>query len=183
MKEFPREKGYGIRNQVKLGTAPAPSTAMACAITLIVLFFVVQVAIYVLELVFPDKAGEDSSSKKKRSKAEMLIREFQAKLKESLRRARLVVQTAPMILLLMMVVRLRGVVDLEMTQPDNFTRRWGFVCATASFCIDAAIAFIPRVPGGPFGTFFLIATVLTKLFLNIAVVVMIVSLFTMEKSG
>eukprot|EP00943_MAST-04B_sp_MAST-4B-sp1_P006915 g6915.t1 len=164
--EFPREKGYPFRHLYGVGEKPPMSTAMECSVALLVLFYAVDMGNVIHKFCFfkedngiaddstsfdglPEETvsinGMRSDDEEEENTTEQERKKQDRKNNNVFDRLASITSSIPMLLILFLISRLHGSVDLERTEPDEFMRQKGFVFATVCLFLEAFFAVIPNI--------------------------------------
>ena len=176
---FPRGPGLWDRQQYNFGDAPAMSVAVSCSMALMLLFFSVEFGNTVYRF------WKERNRKAQVGKASLILEEVFDRLDT-------ITTSIPMLLLLFLISRLHGTVDLETTEPDQFTKQI-FVLATSCLFLEGLFIIIPislfKIADKciPISLFkiadkcILICRIIARFFYHVAIVIVIVKFFEMVK--
>ena len=201
--DFPKNKGYPFRQMYSPGEAPPMSTAMQCSVALIVLFYSIDMGGVIYKFCFFDEDNDvqkDSTSFKDvpderlsingptsddDEEDSLAMKEEKEKLNRKnnniFDRLAPIASTIPMLLLLFLIARLHGSVDLERTEPDEYMKQRGFIFATVCLFLEAFFAIIQGRFSGTMGKLLLICRIVAKVLYYVANVIIIVKFFEMVK--
>ena len=197
--EFPREAGYPVRQYYKFGDAPEMSVAFQCSVALIVLFFFVEASntVYRSCTATKNQPASDSTSFDSTPEERVRIDQASGRNDEMIQggehenknddaysnmfdRLATVTSSIPMLLLLFLISRLHGTVDLETTEPDQFTKQI-FVLATSCLFLEGLFIIIPISLFKIADKCILICRIIARFLFHVAVVIVIVKFFEMVK--
>ena len=198
--EFPRDAGYPVRQYYKFGDAPEMSVAFQCSVALIVLFFAVEASntVYRSCTATKNQPAPDSTSFESTPEERVRINQASGKNNEMVQgdeqeknnddaygimfdRLATVTSSIPMLLLLFLISRLHGTVDLEGTEPDQFTKEKGFVFATVCLYLEATFMLVPNSLYKMIGKLILISRIIARFLYHVAIVIILVKFFEMVK--
>ena len=198
--EFPREAGYPVRQYYKFGEAPEMSVAFQCSVALIVLFFFVEASntVYRSCTATKKQPASDSTSFESTPEERVRINQASGRNDEMIQggehenknddaysnmfdRLATVTSSIPMLLLLFLISRLHGTVDLEGTEPDQFTKEKGFVFATVCLYLEATFMVVPNSLYKIIGKLILISRIIARFLYHVAIVIILVKFFEMVK--
>ena len=197
--EFPREAGFPIRQYYKFGEAPEMPVAFQCSVALIVLFFAVEASntVYRSCLAAKKQPNADSTSFDSTPEERVRINHAYTTTDEMDKgeqekdnddgydkifdRLATVTSSIPMLLLLFLISRLHGTVDLEGTEPDQFTKEKGFVFATVCLFLEAVFMVVPNSLYKTIGNLILISRIIARFLYHVAIVIIIIKFFEMVK--
>lgn len=164
---FPRGPGLWDRQQYNFGDAPAMSVAVSCSMALMLLFFSVEFGNTVYRF------WKERNRKAQVGKASLILEEVFDRLDT-------ITTSIPMLLLLFLISRLHGTVDLETTEPDQFTKQI-FVLATSCLFLEGLFIIIPISLFKIADKCILICRIIARFLFHVAVVIVIVKFFEMVK--
>lgn len=201
--DFPKNKGYPFRQLYSPGTAPPMSVAMECSVALIILFYAVDMGNVIYKFCYiEDSINVEADSTSFKGVPEERVRingslpedqdEETPAMKEDRKkqerknnnvfdRLAPVTSMIPMLLLLFLIARLHGSVDLERTEPDEYMRQRGFVFATVCLFLEALFAALPSSLYKMFGKLIVVSRVVARVLYCVAVIIIIVKFFEMVK--
>ena len=143
------------------------SVAVSCSMALMLLFFSVEFGNTVYRF------WKERNRKAQVGKASLILEEVFDRLDT-------ITTSIPMLLLLFLISRLHGTVDLETTEPDQFTKQI-FVLATSCLFLEGLFIIIPISLFKIADKCILICRIIARFLFHVAVVIVIVKFFEMVK--
>jgi hypothetical protein len=195
--------GSQILYKVKIGEAPPLSAAMNAVVTMVVIFFIVEVGKYVFTVMGEyervknaitgkkdDAPGNDNSvgggtdepiTPKGKSGVKAQIEKRLKEIQGMINLASGVTAQIPMICILIVFARLRAKVDLEGTDPAKYAKN-SFTATAVLVCVQAASLALSQC-GETMNTVNIVLQGLCKFGIIVCVCVIVESIFTLKKSA